>query len=72
MVIPPEEHRSLPSLVKASIHLQHYWFGTVPNSGMSFGEWNGLFTWGPAGNIIDTASYPYLDKKSGPPPPQTT
>jgi hypothetical protein len=55
--------------VKASIHLQWYWLGTGPKNGMSFAEWNGLvFTWGPAGNIIETVQYPYKDV-SGPPPP---
>jgi len=58
--------------VTASIHLQHYWLGTGPNHGMSFGPWNGLvFTWGPAGNIIETKTYPYKDV-TGPPPPGTT
>jgi hypothetical protein len=55
--------------VKASIHLQHYWLGTGPKNGMTFAEWNGLvFTWGSAGNIIETAAYPYTDKQ-GPAPP---
>jgi hypothetical protein len=57
--------------VRASIHLQWYWLGTGPGNGMHFGKWNGLvFTWGPAGNIIDTKAYPYKDV-DGPPPPGT-
>ncbi|MFN2531627.1 MAG: peptidoglycan-binding protein [Pyrinomonadaceae bacterium] len=55
--------------VRASIHLQWYWCGSGPNNGMHFGTWNGLvFTWGPAGNIIESKPYPYTDV-DGPPPP---
>lgn len=56
--------------VVASIHLQFYWTGTQP-AGMHFGSWNGLrFTWGPAGNIIETKQFPYKEL-TGPPPPGT-
>jgi len=56
--------------VAASIHLQFYWEGTQPG-GMHFGNWNGLrFTWGPAGNIIETKQFAY-NELTGPPPPGT-
>jgi hypothetical protein len=54
--------------VKASIHLQYYNKGTVgqwifkrpSGKGINFGEWNGkVFTWGAAGNIINTEQFPY-------------
>jgi hypothetical protein len=58
--------------VVASIHLQYYWTGDEVNNlthEMNFGRWNGLvFTWGPAGNIIDTTLYPYTEKGAVPPP----
>lgn len=56
--------------VVASIHLQYYWTGTQA-AGMHFGNWNGLrFTWGPAGNIIETRQFAYKEM-TGPPPPGT-
>jgi len=61
--------------VVASIHLQHYWTGeggATPTKEMHFGGWNGLvFTWGPAGNILEMTSYPYTDKGTVPPPKGT-
>jgi hypothetical protein len=62
--------QSIQAEVKASIHLQYYQDGTVggwifrrPNGqGINFGEWNGtVYTWGPAGNISNTESFPYID-----------
>jgi len=57
--------------VVASIHLQYYWGGSGPNSGMHFGQWNGrVFSWAPAGNISGVTDYPYKEM-TGPPPPGT-
>jgi hypothetical protein len=55
--------------VRASIHLQYYQYGNgkwsaryPDNTGITFGSWNGtVFTWGPAGNIIQTQQFPYRD-----------
>jgi hypothetical protein len=46
--------------VKASVHLQYYWPGEKGiNNGINFGHWNGLvFTWGPAGNIVEKKMSP--------------
>lgn len=60
--------------VVASIHLQFYWKGNegpVQSKAMHFGNWNGrVFTWGPAGNVIDMQTYAYKEL-DGPPPPGT-
>ena len=62
--------QTIDAEVKASIHLQYYYDGTVgrwifrrPDGvGINFGEWNGrVFTWGPKGNIIEMRDYPYQD-----------
>jgi hypothetical protein len=59
--------------VKASIHLQYYFDGTVgawifkrPNGqGITFGQWNGtVFTWGPTGAILYRETFPYVTDSS--------
>lgn len=60
--------KAIKARVKASIHLQYYYDGTVGSwifrrpdgKGINFGEWNGkVFTWGKKGNIIKTQDFPY-------------
>lgn len=62
--------KEIQAEVKASIHLQYYFDGTVTKwffrrpdgKGIDFGGWNGrVFTWGPQGNILKTEDFPYKD-----------
>lgn len=62
--------KAIKAEVKASIHLQYFYDGTVglwifrrPNGkGIDFGEWNGkVFTWDSTGTIINTEEFPYVD-----------
>jgi hypothetical protein len=64
--------QTIQAEVKASIHLQYYYDGTVglwcfrrPNGdGIHFGHWNGtVYTWDRTGAIINVEEFPYKDVK---------
>lgn len=62
--------QTIQAEVKASIHLQYYYDGTIglwcfrrPNGdGISFGHWNGtVYTWDKTGAIINVEEFPYKE-----------